>query len=245
VGVDIAKDSFVAALPNAKKYLVKNYPQSGEGYAAFQKALLENQTDPTQVLIVMEATSTYWLNLALALDQFGFKVGVINPTKFHHYALSVGSGAKTDRIDAQLLARYAQKEAVAIWTPPPALYTELNQRVNQRQALLGVQGQLKNQRHALTAGGAVVASVLQRQEALLAQLEAEIKQLDFELNQLAQSASDWSGNLELIRTIPGIGLFTALGLVIATLNFSTCERADQLVRYIGFAPLYQVLKSSV
>ena len=88
------------------------------------------------ILVVMEATGSYWINLATTLTQNGFAVSVINPAQAHHFARALLKRAKTDAIDAQTLARLASVLDPPVWTPPPAVYAERKPRLAQRDSLL-------------------------------------------------------------------------------------------------------------
>jgi transposase len=79
----------------------------------------------TQTLIVMEATGPYSLKPALALHKAGFTVSIINPLKSYYFARTLLRNAKTDDIDAQLLAHYGTQFQPMPWTPPPPIHREL------------------------------------------------------------------------------------------------------------------------
>src|SRR5947209_10391201 len=104
---------------------------------------------PQAVLVVLEATGAYWINLAVFLHHAGFSVSVINPMQAHHFAKALLKRAKTDAIDAQTLTVLAAQLQPAPWTPPPAIYAELQQRLAQRDDLVNIRQQVRNQRHAL------------------------------------------------------------------------------------------------
>src|SRR5438034_7728060 len=107
----------------------------------------------------MEATGTYWMALATPLVQAGFAVAVINPAQAHAFAKALLKRAKTDVIDAQTLTQLAALLQPAPWTPPPAVYHELPQRLAQRDALRDLRQQVRNQQHALLQQPTVIAAV--------------------------------------------------------------------------------------
>src|SRR5919112_2013242 len=78
----------------------------------------------------------YWVALAVTLHAAGYIVSIVNPAKVHHYAQSLSRRSKTDPLDAQLLAQFAVERRPAVWTPPPAIYHELRQRLVARDGLL-------------------------------------------------------------------------------------------------------------
>jgi transposase len=87
---------------------------------------------------------------------------VVNPKRAHDFAKGLLKRAKTDAIDAETLARLGALLQPAPWTPPPAIYTELQQRLVHRDALIVMRQQLRTQLHALTQQPHVVASVRAR-----------------------------------------------------------------------------------
>ena len=90
--------------------------------------------------MAMEATGSYWMGVATSLAEAGFAVSVVNPAQAHHFATALLRRGKTDAIDAQTLAQLAALLQPTPWTPPPAIYHALHQRLVQRDALLRLRG---------------------------------------------------------------------------------------------------------
>ncbi|MBO0795720.1 MAG: transposase, partial [Ktedonobacteraceae bacterium] len=151
VGVDIAAATATAAwqLPKQKPSKPITIEQTPEGFSSLHQRLLKTGFRPDQMLVVMEATGIYWLALATWLSRQGYAISVVNPTQAHHFAKALLKRAKTDAIDAQTLAQLAALLQPKLWTPPPAIYEELEQRLTQRDSLLLMRGQVRNQLHAL------------------------------------------------------------------------------------------------
>jgi transposase len=213
---------------------------------------------PDQILMVLEATGVYWLSLATFFARQGYALSVVNPTQAHHFAKALLKRAKTDAIDAQTLTQLAALLQPELWTPPPAIYEELEQRLTQRDTLLLMRGQLRNQLHALGHMPVVVAQVRQRMEALDQTLTAQLTDIETELTtllpteDLENSAEGepsldraWARTLAKLQTIPGIGLLTALWIVVTTMNFSLCSSAEQASAYAGLAPMPRESGTSV
>jgi transposase len=263
VGVDIAARDFTAAilLPKQKPKLEKSpFSQDLEGITRFIDVLKATGYQAEQILVVMEATGPYWVGLALALTHNGFATSVVNPAQVHYFAKAQLKRAKSDKLDAQTLAQFAQMLLPKTWTPPPQFYYELRQRLTQRDQLLKLLGQVDNQLHALSVSPVLIESVQLQLESLQQTLSAQIKQMEQELAELIQfdlegalSADrsqltldqEWQKSIALLRTIPGIGLMTACWLVVATLNFSSCGSVEALVHYVGLAPVEHTSGSSV
>src|SRR4029078_5012659 len=106
--------------------------QTSAGFADLQRQLLAIEPDRNAVLVVMEATGTYWMRLAKSLSEAGFAVSVINPAQAHDFARALLKRSKTDAIDAQTLAELGARLQPEPWSPPPQVYTELAQRLVHR-----------------------------------------------------------------------------------------------------------------
>jgi transposase len=131
VGVDIAATTATVSwmCPGEKACQPVTIEQTPDGYASLERKLQATSIAPAEVLIVMEATGSYWITLATQLVHAGFQVSVINPAQAHHFAKALLKRAKTDAIDAQTLAQLALLLQPAPWTPPPRIYYELQERL--------------------------------------------------------------------------------------------------------------------
>jgi transposase len=238
VGIDIAAATFTGSISTGSRAPTRPFTlsQSPEGFATLIARLQADGVPPAATLVVMEATGSYWITLATTLHAAGFAVSVINPAQAHHFAKALLKRAKTDAIDAQTLAQLAAVLQPVAWTPPPAVYYELQQRLVQRDALLHLRQQVRNQLHALVQGPVVVAAVRARMEALIATLSAQIAEVESELRgALAQDAA-WEAAAARLESINGIGLLTAAWILVTTLKFTTCATANEATSYAGLAP---------
>ena len=138
------------------------------------------------------------------------------------------------------------------FTPPPQIYYERKPRLAQRASLLEWRTQVSNQLHALSVPPVVVPAVRERLVQFIDTINHHIAKLDAELLELVKIEQEprggisvsrteieqqWKAALALLLTIPDIGLLTACWLVVATLNFSTCETAEAATHYLGLAPI--------
>ncbi len=103
VGVDVAAETFVAAwlAPGGKATAPFTGEQTPAGFAALQRRLQATASPPAATLVVLEATGTYWVGLAVALHEAGYPVAVVNPRQAHHFAKAQLRRAKTDALDAR------------------------------------------------------------------------------------------------------------------------------------------------
>lgn len=264
-GVDIAAKDFTSAtlLPMGKPRLEKKpFEQTSHGFSQLLARLAASASGipPGEHLVVMESTGPYWVALAVYLTQKGYAVSVVNPAQVHFFAKAQLKRAKSDKLDAQTLAEFAQTMQPKLWTPPPQFYHELRQRISQRDSLIKLQNQVENQLHALEVSPIIIESVRDQLQELSSTLSAQIDQMDqelakllkIELKELDQEVETdlsqekaWKSSIALLRTIPGIGPLTACWLVLATLNFTTCQSPQGLVLYAGLAPIERSSGSSI
>jgi|SRR5947199_6062538 len=246
VGVDIAATTATVAwqAPLGPATRPITIEQSRQGFAALERRLRATGHPPATILVVMEATGSYWLSLATALADAGFAVSVINAGQAHHFAKALLQRAKTDAIDARMLAQLAALLRPACWTPPPAIYEELRQRLAQRDALIVVRQRVRNQLHALVQGPVVVASVRERMEALLATLADQLAAVEAELAAVVAQDDAWTDASRRLQSIPGVGLLTAAWVVVGTLNF-TCVRPPSKRRPTPASPRCRANRGAV
>jgi transposase len=247
VGIDIAATRFSASwqapasAPSASLTLL----QSTAGYASLQAQLAASGVTPAATLVVLEATGSYWITLATCLHQAGYAVSVINPAQAHHFAKALLQHAKSDPLDAQLLAQLAARLQPEPWTPPPAIYDELQQRLAQRDSLIEIRQQLRNQLHALQQQPVVIAPVQVRIERLLLTLDEQIAEVEREIAPVLQQDATWAQAAKRLQSISGIGLLSACWLLVSTLAFTTCATPEQAAAYAGLVPYVQRSGTSV
>jgi transposase len=246
VGVDIAATSFTAAWvrSGSAPERARTFAQTPDGFAAFQAALATSGVEPAKTLIVLEATGSYWITLAVTLHQAGFALSVVNPAQAHAFARSLPRRAKTDALDAQLLTQFAAERVPPRWTPPEQVYHELRQRLLVRDGLLTMRTQARNQRHALTQWPIHIAGALEALDGVIAELDTRIATLEDELAGVLRDGA-WAESAELLGSISGIGLVTSAWLLVATLNFTACQSPESAAAYAGLVPLVRESGTSV
>jgi len=247
VGVDIAATTATASIlrPGAQAQRSFTIDQTPEGYTSLLHKLQATGQVPCRVLVAMEATGSYWISLATRLVHEGFAVSVINPAQAHHFAKALLKRAKTDAIDAQTLAQLAMVLQPELWTPPPQIYYALQQRLAQRDDLLNLRQQVRNQLHALVQHPEVILEVRARMDRLLGTFEAQLAEVESEIAAALTQDSAWAAAAERLQSIKGVGWVTAAWTLVTTLNFTSCDTVDALTAYAGLAPMPRQSGSSV
>ena len=185
------------------------------------------------------------MSLATRLVHEGFGVSVINPAQAHHFAKALLKHAKTDVIDAQTLAQLAMVLQPEPWTPPPQIYYALQQRLAQRDDLLNLRQQVRNQLHALVQHPEVIPEVRARMDRLLATFEAQLTEVEREIAAALTQDSAWAAAATRLQSIKGVGWVTAAWTLVTTLNLTSCDTVDSLTAYAGLAPMPRQSGSSV
>lgn len=217
VGIDIAATTFTAVptTDGPPHERARTFAQTPQGFAALHDQLRATTVAPAQTLIVVEATGSYWVALAVYLHEAGYVVSVVNPAHAHYFAQSLPRRAKTDLLDAPVLAQFAAERKPAPWTPPPQVYHELRQRLLARDGLLEMRQQARNQLHALLQWPVVIASVRQQLDSLIVDLDSRLAELEAEIAQVLEDGA-WAESASLLLSITGIGLITTAWLLVGT-----------------------------
>jgi transposase len=230
LGIDIAKAKFdVALLRPDGKLRRKSCPNTPAGFAELTQWL--GRHGAPQVHAALEATGTYGDALAHYLYDAGHVVSVLNPAVTHAFAASQLARAKTDRIDAELIARYTATQQPAVWTPAPREVRELQALVRRLEALQGMRTQETNRLEA----GPVVAAVRTSLETIIATLTGEIKAVQRQIRDHLDQHPDLRGQRDLLTSIPGIGEATA-AVLIAELFDKRYSSARQAAAFAGVVP---------
>jgi transposase len=226
----MAKAKFdVALLLPEGKLRRKSCPNTPAGFAELTQ-WLGRQGAPL-VHASLEATGTYSDALAHYLHDAGHVVSMLNPAVTHAFAASRLARAKTDRIDAELIARYTATQQPPAWTPAPLEVRELQALVRRLDALQGMKTQETNRLEA----GPGVAAVRTSIETIIATLTAEIKAVQRQIRDHLDHHPGLRDQRDLLTSIPGIGEATA-AVLIAEL-FDKCYRsARQAAAFAGVVP---------
>lgn len=224
VGIDVCKawlDVYVH--PAGESFRV---PNSKEGIGQ----LCGKLEDTGVVLITLEATGKlHWLVLRM-LSQAGYRVAAINPSRSREFAKAIGQLAKTDRIDARILALYGACLSPAATPVPARTAAELQELVLARQAVKADETALKNRLGA--AESAVLKRVLKRQ---LAACERAAAGLDAAIAALIAGDSTLKSRYDILLSIKGIGPAVAATLVACLPELGLIPAAKATV-LVGVAP---------
>lgn len=227
VGIDISKDRLdVACLPAAVRSLPA-FSNNATGHAALVARLKE----VAPRLIVLESTGGYQKVLVAALAAAGLPVVVVNPRQVRDFARAMGVLAKTDAIDALVLARFAEKVNPAVRPLPDADSTVLMDLLARRRQLVELRT-AENNRLGQATSGRIKISI----RAVLATIERQLTSIDDELDGLIRKSPVWKEKEDLLTSVPGVGSLTARTLLACLPELGTISR-QTVAALVGVAPL--------
>jgi len=233
-GVDISKDVFDVYGNQSGHCQFKN-DESGF------KALLKHLS--LQCLVVMEATGYYHYRLAQFLYKNGVVVSVVNPLSVKRFIQMKLAKVKTDKSDAKAICEYAQMNNVPLYNALTDVQSECLQLFRLLDSYLKKRTATKNKLHGEATLGIPSKVVYRSLKRNRKHLDTEI--LGIEARILSLVKKDQHRQLTLLTSIPGIGLKTALFLIVVTDGFSKFENASQLCSYVGITPTIRESGSSV
>ena len=223
-GIDVSKQWLdVALLPAGTHCRVTN---DEEGFSTLLERLHLLQPD----LVVLEATGGMERQVTAFLTAHGQPVAVVNPRQVREFARATGRLAKTDTIDAHILARFAEAVRPQPRPLPDAEAQELRELVSRRQQLLEMLTMEKNHRQNVSS---VVRPGI---EAHIAWLSDEIVALEKHVEQVIQSSPVWRARDQLYRSVPGVGSVLSSKLLAGLPELGHLNRKE-IAALVGVAPL--------
>lgn len=224
-GIDVSKDHLDVALRPGGPPTRQAYDEAGLA------ALVARLNADRPALIVVEATGRLEAALVAALVAAGLPVAVVNPRQVRDFARAVGRLAKTDAIDAEVLAHFAEAVRPEPRPVPDARARELAALLTRRRQVIAIRVAERNRLG--TAGSAAVRADL---EAHIAYLTQQIERLDGQLDAAIQASPAWRAKEQLLRGIPGIGPVASRTLLATLPELGTLGRG-KIAALVGLAPM--------
>ena len=225
VGIDVAKNRLdVHAWPSHQKLAVDNTPGG-------VSELIERLRPMAISLVVIEATGRYERRVAFELMDAGYEVAVINPRLPRDFAKATGQLAKTDAIDARILAQFGAIIGVRRSEKPSANQLLLDELVGRRRQLVEMITM-----ESARAEQAFDKRIRRRILSHVRRLEEELTELHKEVAELIDRDDDWRGKLKLLKSVPGVGDQTAATLIAELPELGKLNR-QQIAALVGVAPM--------
>ena len=237
IGIDVSKDSFVAAYPRKNGYITKTFKNDTKGVRNFITSLPEN------CHCVMEATGNYSMLLLYLLQQAGVPASMENPQKIKHFSRAMMSVTKTDEIDAKIIAVYGEKMNPEPYKIPAESILLLKQKRTVLRQLKKHLVATKNLQQSLAVLPKQDLASKHAVEKTIKFLSRQIAELEDEITNL--SNKEYARQMSLLTSIRGISDTIASALIVATGGFTYFSNAKQISRYLGLCPTYQQSGTSV
>lgn len=223
VGIDVSKDRLDYALRPKAEHAEVPYTDAG------LTALVSRLTEISPDLIVLEATGGLEITISATLLQAGFPVAVVNPRQVRDFARATGELAKTDRIDAQVLAHFAEALQPRSQSVPDEQVQQLKALLTRRHQILEMLGA---EQHRLSV---MHREVRERLKAHITWLQHELDQLNHDLDNEVRRSPAWRETDDLLRSTPGVGPVLSTTLLGCLPELGTLDR-KQIAALAGVAP---------
>ncbi len=225
VGVDVSKSTLDVCIDSPSEMLHVEYDDQG------LKAICTRLKALAPTLIVMEATGGLEMRLACELSALGLNVAVINPRQARDFAKATGQLAKTDRVDAAMLAAFAKAIRPPVRPLKDEQTRELDDMVSRRRQLIANRVQ-----ETLRLNTAASKPLQKSVKAHITWLDKRIAELDEDLSHRLKASDVWRTKDDLLRGIPGVGAVTTLTMLAKCPELGTLNRRE-IAALTGVAPL--------
>lgn len=224
VGIDVSQSTWdVHIRPRGRSFSV---PADHDGATLLRQQLVA--LGPC--LVVLEATGGLERGLAAELIDAGLVVAVVNPRQVRDFARALGRLAKTDRIDADTLALFAEKVQPRPTQKCPEEQAEIDSLVTRRRQLVDLRSMERTREHQAT-----VKAARRSIDKLLKVLDQQIAAMDKAIGQLLESDDDWRTRCALLQSVPGVGATTTATLVAELPELGRLNR-QEIASLAGLAP---------
>ena len=225
VGIDVSKDRLdVHVLPSRRTFAVSRTGAGLDQLTGELRAL-------RPVLVVLEATGGFELTVAAALSGVGLPLAVVNPRQIRDFARATGRLAKTDALDAAIVALFAERirpEPRPVAAEDAQVLAELVARRRQLIEMIGMESNRRRQARA--------EKVQRTLEATLRTLEAQLAELDHDIDITVRASPAWRVADELLTSVPGVGDVTAHTLIAELPELGQLDRR-RIASQVGVAPV--------
>lgn len=225
IGIDVSKQLLEVAAHE------QDYQFRCANKASAFAALLAELIDLRPALIVLEATGGLERAVVAALHGVGLPVVVVNPRQVRDFARALGQLAKTDRLDARVLAAFAAAIKPPLRPIKANEELELDALTGRREQLVEMLADEKNRRAA-----AATDSLRDEIQEHLDWLNDRIAELDQQLKKLVQGSARWRAKAQILQSTPGIGPVVSCALLAQLPELGTLNR-QQISKLVGVAPL--------
>lgn len=234
VGIDVGSKELVMVVRHkGKNHKARSFNNTHEGHAQIVKILSAKKGD---IKICLEATGVYHFDLAVALTQAKLSLMVVNPKAARHYFEALMTRSKTDKVDAGILAQYAEYMPFEAWQMPDSKILQLRAYSRRIAALTKLKTQMKNQLHSVLSGNATPEAVIDETVESIAFFETQIQRLKEHALDLIASDENLQCSFDIVTSIKGVAEASAIQLLGEILILPEDMKDRQWVAFAGLDP---------
>jgi transposase len=228
VGIDVSKDALDVAIHGEKE--VRRYEYTDEGL----ERLCADLAQRTPKVVVFEATGGYEFRLLAVLCAAKLPAAVVNPRLVRDFAKATGHLAKTDKLDAKVIAHFASVADVRLTPMPDAETLELREMLTRRRQLVS-QLATEKTRFKQLVGPRRIERIVRSLVASIEFLQAQIDDLDDDLKKRMRNSETWRAQDKLLQSVPGVGKTTSRTLMLCLPELGKISN-KQIAALVGVAP---------
>jgi len=239
VGIDVAQKELVVCLGrmaddwSPEIYAHKAFANNTKGFIALENWVNKLVDPEITVRFVMEATGVYHELLAYYLSGQGYTISIVLPNKISNYFRTLEVKTITDQTASQAITFFGLERKLEDWKRPDTVYKRLRQLVRERDQLVQERTMVKNQLHAEKSEAEPGNSSMIRMKKRVALLDKQEMEIKTEIQAIVKKDKSTSDAVQIISTIPGIGLLTAVTVLAETNGFELIRNKRQLTSYAG------------
>ncbi len=232
-GIDVGAEELILLV---RKNGISCKTQKFTNTPADRARLVKKMVGMPGIIVCLEATGIYHFDLSIALHDAGVALMVVNPKSSHNFAKVLMKNSKTDAVDAETLAQYAERMDFVAWTRPSDENISLRSFARRIDALTRQKAAAKNNCHALSVSKETPKAVLLDVKLAISQLEKRIEHLGKEALALIEQHTDLKRVFQLLTGIKGIAQTSAIALMGELLLLPQGLSHREWVKFAGLDP---------
>ena len=215
------------------------------GFKKLLKKIKNISLPGIEILAVMEATGIYHENLAYYLKEQSIDVAIVLPTLMSNYMKSLSLKQLDDKSCSRAIAQFGLERKLEHWSAPDPNFRTLRDLTRERSQIVDERTIVKNKLHASNNKANTHNPSIKRIKERVKLLNKQEKEINIEIQQLVRSIEDIKKNVQIIESIPGMGLISAATVLAETNNFDLIRNKKQLTSYAGLDVVHKISGTSI
>lgn len=239
VGIDVAQKELVVCFGRMyddwapELFANKTFANTAKGFGTLILWVKKLAEQSCPVRYVMEATGVYHESLAYFLEEKGCEVSIVLPNKISNYFRTLEVKTITDKTASEAITRFGLERKLDRWKRPAEIFRKLKQKTRERDQLVGERTLVKNQLHAEQTEAYPGKESITRMKTRIILLNTQVSEIKEEMNALVKQDKGVNKSVDLISSIPGVGILTAVTVLAETNGFELIRNKRQLTSYAG------------